>query len=122
MVSIIICITAPTTLPTFIQTCDVSNGYTLLNDNQGSTTLCVKVHSEAKLWENARTQCRQEGGDLVVLDSPLKLHLIQTELTSMGLDGKFSIVFQFCSFNSFMPSGISHPSKLDQFISKIRDV
>ncbi|XP_052217153.1 uncharacterized protein LOC127835020 isoform X2 [Dreissena polymorpha] len=76
----------PTTLPTFIQTCDVSNGYTLLNDNQGSTTLCVKVHSEAKLWENARTQCRQEGGDLVVLDSPLKLHLIQTELTSMGLD------------------------------------
>ena len=25
-------------------------------------------------------------------------------------------------FNQFMPSGLSNPSKLDQFISKIRDV
>ena len=30
-------------------------------------------------------------------------------------------VNEFC-FNPFMGSGLSHPSKLDQFISKIRDV
>ncbi|KAH3815693.1 uncharacterized protein LOC127835021 [Dreissena polymorpha] len=77
---------APTTLHTFIQTCDVSNGYIQLNDNQGSTILCVKVHSDSKRWDIARGQCRHEGGDLVVLDSPLKLHLLQIELTSMGLD------------------------------------
>ena len=60
---------------TRIPHCDTSNGYQWLHS--GSTNMCVKLHTTRENWNNARTHCQQEHGDLVVLDTAAKYDLIR---------------------------------------------
>jgi len=57
--------------------CDTSNGYQWLDSDP--TNMCVKLHTTRETWQNARTHCQQEHGDLVVLDTVAKYDLIRRQ-------------------------------------------
>jgi len=41
--------------------------------------MCVKLHPTGETWQNARTHCQQEHGDLVVLDTAAKHDVVRRQ-------------------------------------------
>ncbi|XP_052786096.1 perlucin-like protein [Mya arenaria] len=77
------CAPVSTTVQTTVAgqiTCDTSAGYQLFTNTAGSAQLCAKIHTERKSWDEARTMCQSEGGDLVVLDSAAKSLLMKHQV------------------------------------------
>lgn len=60
--------------------CDTSGGYVHLHT--WNVQLCVHMVHRHKTWQDARAACRNEGGDLVVLDTLDKAMLLRNELVA----------------------------------------
>ncbi|XP_053374278.1 uncharacterized protein LOC128546898 [Mercenaria mercenaria] len=65
--------------------CDSHGHYIHLRD--ANAQLCVHIVHNHAIWDDARHACRQEGGDLVVLETHEKALLMRNELIGTGHKG-----------------------------------
>lgn len=68
----------PVTSATFH--CHHQNGYVRIHNSHAQ--LCVHIVAQHATWDKAVSECRKEGGDLVVLDTHEKAVLLRHTLTS----------------------------------------
>ena len=73
--------------------CDPHGGYIYLN-NTGAE-LCVHIVLTHKRWDDARSKCKEEGGDLVILDTHEKALLLRYLLAHHS--SKYSKDINTCS-------------------------
>lgn len=54
-------------------------------------SLCYKITSQSAEWQDGRDVCRNEGGDLIKLNTEAKEEFIQNQLTMMGISTSYYV-------------------------------
>jgi hypothetical protein len=62
--------------------CDTHDGY--MDLERDGTHLCVKIVTHQRNWDSARSDCKHNGGDLVVLDTSVKARMMRMKLVHDG--------------------------------------
>ena len=66
------------THPTSTFQCDTYGGYIHLQGE--GTHLCVKIVTSHRKWDDAQSDCKHSGGDLVVIDTTAKATLMRGKI------------------------------------------
>ncbi|XP_053373281.1 uncharacterized protein LOC123530943 [Mercenaria mercenaria] len=62
--------------------CQIKDGFVHLQNSHAQLCVHVVFHHTPLSWDDARASCKRQGGDLVVLDTHDKAHLMRRELNS----------------------------------------